>query len=456
MSSGRQRVAQTQAAVAFEIDIRQTTGHQLAEQRAPFALAHRLADTVHRQMLMAEAADFFVVLAQQHIHQMPDAITLAGAVDRRERLTGRLGGVPGLHAIDAVVAVAAGLGHVFVEVGQQGLTTAAGFFAEREHGVELVLLQTLVALVAFGVLQHLLEHHHVLQAVGHPGIRRQTVTAAATGFLVIGLKGFRQIEVRDKTHVGFVDAHAERHGGDHDQAFLVEEALLVMGARVVGQAGVVRQRREALLAEEHRHFVDFLARQAIDDAGIAAPLGEERQQLLARLLLGHDAVKNVRPVETRQEALGILQMQAIDDFFAGTLVGGGGQGDARNVGEQLRQLAQLQVFAAEVVAPLGHAVRFVDGEQGNFKALQEGQHARLHQTLGRQVEHLHFAALDPRRQVALLLGAQRGVQRSGGDAQLFEGGDLIVHQARSAATPPPPGLRATAPAPGSTGICRHR
>ncbi|MNN69996.1 hypothetical protein D3C81_1858250 [compost metagenome] len=91
-----------------------------------------------------------------------------------------------------------------------------------------------MALVAFGVLQHLLEHHHVLQAVGHPGIRRQTVTATTTGFLVIGLKGFRQIEVRDKTHVGLVDAHAERHRRDHDQAFLIEEALLMVGPQIIG------------------------------------------------------------------------------------------------------------------------------------------------------------------------------------------------------------------------------
>ena len=116
-----------------------------------------------------------------------------------------------------------------------------------------------------------------MQAVGHPGVRRQPVTAAATGFLVVSLKGFRQIEVSDKAHVGFVDAHAERHGGDHDQAFLIEKALLVVSSGVVGQTGVIRQRREALLAEEHRHFVNFFARQAIDDAGIAAPFGEERQ-----------------------------------------------------------------------------------------------------------------------------------------------------------------------------------
>ncbi|MNU81573.1 hypothetical protein D3C71_712380 [compost metagenome] len=121
-------------------------------------------------------------------------------------------------------------------------------------------------------------------------------------------------------------------------------------------------------------------------------------------------------------------MQASDDLFAGALVGGGGEGDARHVGEHLRQLTQLQVFRAEVVAPLRHAVRFVDGEQGNVQPLQEGQHARLDQAFRCEVKHFHFTATDARRQITLLLGAEGGVQRSGCHAQLFEGGDLIVHQ----------------------------
>ncbi|VVN41375.1 hypothetical protein PS682_05506 [Pseudomonas fluorescens] len=282
--------------------------------------------------------------------------------------------------------------------------------------------------IALGVLQHLLEHHHILQAVDHPGIRRQTITAGTPGFLVVRLEGLGQVHVRDEAHVGLVDAHAERNGGHHDQAFLVEEALLVSRTRFVGQAGVIRQRRVALLAQERRHFVDLLARQAIDNPRIAAPLGEERQQLLARLLLGHDAVENVRPVETRQEALGVLQMQALDDFFAGALVGSGRQSDARHIGKQLRQLAKLQIFAAEIMAPLRYAVGFIDGEQGDFQALQKGQHARLHQALGGQVEHLHFTALDPRSQVALLLGTEGGVQGRRSNTEFFEGRDLVVHQ----------------------------
>jgi len=121
-------------------------------------------------------------------------------------------------------------------------------------------------------------------------------------------------------------------------------------------------------------------------------------------------------------------VQAVDDFLAGALVGRGGQGNARDVGEQLGQLPQLQVLRPEVVSPLRHAVRFVDGEQGDVQVAQEIEHARLHQALGGQVEHLHLAATNARSQVALLFGAEGGVQRCSGHAQFFQGGDLVVHQ----------------------------
>jgi hypothetical protein len=183
---------------------------------------------------------------------------------------------------------------------------------------------------------------------------------------------------------------------------------------------------------------------------------EERQQLLARLLLGHDAIKDVGPVETRQETLGVLQVQAGDDFFAGTFVGSGRQSDARHVREQLGQLAQLQVFRTEIVTPLRNAVGFVDGEQRNLEALQKRQHARLNQAFRRQIEHLHFAQANPVGKIALLFGAQRGVQRRRGNAQLFEGGDLIVHQCDQRRHHHCQAIAQQRQEPGNTGTCRHR
>ena len=234
--------------------------------------------------------------------------------------------------------------------------------------------------------------------------------------------------MRNETHVGLVDAHTERNGGYHDQPFLVEEALLVGSPGVAGQAGVIRQGREPLIAEELRDFIDFFTGQAVDDARIAATLRQERQQLLARLLFGHDAIENIGTVEARQKAFGILQMQASDDLFAGALVGRGRQGNSRHSGKHFSQLAQLQVFRAEVVAPLRYAVSFVDGKQGDVQALQKRHHARLHQTLRRKIEHLDFAALDTVGQLALLLGTQGRIQGRRGHPEFFKGRDLVVHQ----------------------------
>ncbi|MCY1436014.1 hypothetical protein D9M71_521280 [compost metagenome] len=121
-------------------------------------------------------------------------------------------------------------------------------------------------------------------------------------------------------------------------------------------------------------------------------------------------------------------MQALDHLLAGTHVRRGGQGDARNMREMLGELAQLQVFRTEVVAPLGHAVRLVDGEQADVQLLQETQHARLHQTLGRQVEQLDLATTQAIGDVPLGFRAQRGIQCGGRNAQLVEGGDLVFHQ----------------------------
>ena len=71
-----------------------------------------------------------------------------------------------------------------------------------------------------GLIEHLLQSHDVLQAIYHPCVGRFAVATRATGFLVIGFQALRQIEVCDKSHVGFVDAHTECNRGDDDDAVL--------------------------------------------------------------------------------------------------------------------------------------------------------------------------------------------------------------------------------------------
>src|SRR3546814_6253625 len=62
--------------------------------------------------------------------------------------------------------------------------------------------------------------------------------------------------------------------------------------------------------------------------------------------------------------------------------------DLRDVGPALVQQGQLAVLAAEIVAPLRHAMGLVDGEQGDLRAVEQGQEARGEQALGGDVEQV--------------------------------------------------------------------
>jgi hypothetical protein len=76
----------------------------------------------------------------------------------------------------------------------------------------------------------------------------------------------------------------------------------VAAAHVGVEAGVVRERRDALGREPRGAFLDLLAALAIDDAGVALVLvAQEAQQLLLRVVLLDDRVADVRAVEAADE-----------------------------------------------------------------------------------------------------------------------------------------------------------
>src|SRR3546814_14794269 len=75
--------------------------------------------------------------------------------------------------------------------------------------------------------------------------------------------------------VRLVDAHAEGDGRHHDDPVLLEEAVLMTGAAVLVEPGMVGQRRITLSGEPCCNLVDPRARQAVDDAGVAGVLREE-------------------------------------------------------------------------------------------------------------------------------------------------------------------------------------
>ena len=151
----------------------------------------------------------------------------------------------------------------FAEIAEQAAAPAARGFGQADQRVELADRHALERVGAGGLVDHAALLHDVGQAVGHPGAGGLAVAPGAAGLLVIGLDALRQIEMRDEAHVGLVDAHAERDGGDDHDAVLVDEAVLVAGAHAGVEAGVIGQRRRC--------------RRSVSAAAVSSTLARDRQ-----------------------------------------------------------------------------------------------------------------------------------------------------------------------------------
>ena len=106
---------------------------------------------------------------------------------------------------------------------------------------------------------------------------------------------------------------------------------------------------------------------------------------------GLDPVLDVGAVEAGDEVLRVLHPQTLGELTVGGFGGRRRQRDPRDVREGVRQHRQTHVVGAEVVAPLGDAVRLVDRDERELGALQQVDGAREHQTLRRHVEQVDLA-----------------------------------------------------------------
>ena len=101
---------------------------------------------------------------------------------------------------------------------------------------------------------------------------------------------------------------------------------------------------------------------------------QELQQLAVAALFMAQQIANVGAIEAGQKHLALQQSQPFADIGLGARVGGGGEGQPWHLRKPFSQLIELAVFGPEIVAPLRHAVGFINGEQcrsGAAKALQQ-------------------------------------------------------------------------------------
>src|SRR5699024_215296 len=101
------------------------------------------------------------------------------------------------------------------------LAAAPCGLAETQHGIELMVLTTLVLFATTGFLEHIAKQYHVVKAISHPSGSGLTITASTARFLIIALNALGDIQVGDKAHIGLINAHTKSDGGHHhDGVFL--------------------------------------------------------------------------------------------------------------------------------------------------------------------------------------------------------------------------------------------
>ena len=410
------------------IDMRKTQRHQLAKDASPCNFIQVGADAEHAELVVVPAADAVAAFAAQHVDEVDRAEALPGAIDRRERFPRLPGRVPGLRRLKASVAVAAGAA-VFAEIAEQAHAPARGRFAQSKQGIELRARNALELLARIRLLDQTALQHQVRQAVGHPRIGRQAVAARAAGLLVVALHALREIKVGYEPHVGLVDAHAERDCRHHHDALFALEPGLIRAACFGIHSRVVGHRVHSLPGQPRCRLIDLAARKAVDDARLAGVLlADESQELCARIDLVDDRVADVRPVETRDKNPRLLQGQPRSNLGAGLRIGSRRESDTRHVRKTLVQDGQLQVLRAEVVAPLRHAVRFVDREERDADSRKQVKAARRGEPLGSDVQHVQFACEQSALHRAGRAGILRGVEECCAHPRKRQGRDLILHQ----------------------------
>ena len=302
----------------------------------------------------------------------------------------------------------------FTKIAQQAHAAAVSALSHGQQGFKLLAHHLLERFGGRAIVNHAALVDHVLQAISHPCIGGQTVTACASGFLVIPFNIFGQVQVRHKAHVRLVYAHAKGNGGHHHQGVFTRKTVLVALPDGVVKTGVIRQGFYAGLTQGTGHLFNALSGLAIHNAGLARVLLlNKANQLLWRVLLVHNGVADVGPVKAADKGLRLLQMQPLHYVSPRECIRGGGQGHARHTRKALLQHAQLPVLRSEVVPPLAHTMRLVNGKKAQqtplCQRIQERQKSWVAHPLRCGVKQYQLALQQPPLNVLRGLARQRGI-----------------------------------------------
>ncbi len=155
---------------------------------------------------------------------------------------------------------------------------------------------------------------------------------------------------------------------------------------------------------------------------------EPLDQLARRVGLRPHRQEEVRPVERADEDVRGPDEQLAGDLVAGRRVRCGRHGDCLEGAQRLHNLAQAQIFGAEIVPPLRYAMGFVDGEAADRKALEVGDHVVTQQPFRGDIKKAQRCLSEAARDPAALVRFGRGIEGRGLDSELAKLRHLVAHQ----------------------------
>ena len=95
---------------------------------------------------------------------------------------------------------------------------------------------------------------------------RIAIAPRSARFLIISFDRLGQARMRHKADIGFINPHAERHGGHHDHIFGGNKIMLVTFADLWIQSGMIGPHGPPSFRQRFCHPVGPCARLDIDDA----------------------------------------------------------------------------------------------------------------------------------------------------------------------------------------------
>ena len=210
--------------------------------------------------------------------------------------------------------------------------------------------------------------------------------------------------------------------------------FLYPGARGLVHSGVVRLGGDARAAQGLGGARRALAGRRVDQG---APSPDEIRQQRAFLDLARDSAhvrKEIRPVETGDEDLGARKTEQLDDVLPDLRSGRGGERQDRRpalpfaAAAPTGRVGEQAVVGAEIVTPLRHAVRLVDGEARDRRLFEQPPEGGGREPLGCDVQEAQPAL--PHRRLRRAAGGHRGerMERGGRDSLAGQLVHLVLHQ----------------------------